>query len=145
MKLLSEIRFLTISTLIFTFVSLVSVSYLYFYSDAPNHFGNADLPSDTTVVEVPLSATATKGQILFKQHCAKCHYITDQKSVGPGLKNVMDRIDEKQLVTWVQNPTETIKKDKYFEKLAEKFYPERMPSFKLSKEEILLIKDYIEM
>jgi len=143
MKLLNEIRFLSVSTLVFMLVSVISVSYLYFYSDTPHHFSNKEELTDTTNVDQTLTATAAKGQILFKQNCAKCHYKTDQKNVGPGLKNVMQRIDEDQLVSWVQNPTQTIKKDKYFKKLVEN-YNDRMPSFKLSREEILLIREYIE-
>jgi mono/diheme cytochrome c family protein len=143
MKLLNEIRFLTVSTIVFMLISMISVSYLYFYSDTPHHLGNKDGLTDTTNVDQPLTATASKGQILFKQNCAKCHYKTDQKSVGPGLKNVMQRINEDQLISWVQNPAETMKRDKYFEKLAEGFN-DKMPAFKLSRQEILLIREYIE-
>lgn len=145
MKLLNEIRFLTVSTLVFMLVSMISVSYLYFYfySDTPNHLGNKEELTDTSNVYQSLTSTASKGQILFKQNCAKCHYKTDQKSVGPGLHGIMNRINEDQLVSWVQNPTETIKRDKYFEKLVEGFN-DRMPAFKLSREEILWIKEYIE-
>lgn len=143
MKLLNEIRFLSVSTVVFMFISMISVSYLFFYGDTPNHLGNKDELTDTTNVDQPLTATASQGQILFKQNCAKCHNKTEQKSVGPGLQNVMSRINEDQLVSWVQNPGETIKKDKYFENLVED-YTERMPPFKLSRDEILLIKEYIE-
>jgi mono/diheme cytochrome c family protein len=125
------------------FISLVSVSYLFFYKEVPNHLGNSDVLADSTMAEQPLSSTASQGQVLFKKNCAKCHYATEQKSIGPGLKNVMQRINEEQLVSWVQNPTATIKKDTYFEKLVENF-PDRMPAFNLTKEEILLIRDYID-
>jgi mono/diheme cytochrome c family protein len=146
MKLLSELRFLTFSTLIFMGISLVSISYLYFYSKAPNHLGNV---SDSTVTVVqkqePLkNSKADKGRTLFKSNCARCHYVTDQRMIGPGLANVMDRIDSTQLIQWVQDPYQTRKKDPYFQKLFEEYDESVMPSFKLSPEEILAIKDYID-
>lgn len=57
-----------------------------------------------SVVFFGFSANAQDGKALFKANCASCHYATEEKSTGPGLKGVLDRIpggDWKY--NWVRN------------------------------------------
>ena len=66
------------------------------------------------VLMVSLSLTslvqAQDGKALFNQKCASCHAI-DKNLVGPALKGVEDRWDDKaMLYDWVRNSAAVIKK-----------------------------------
>jgi cytochrome c551/c552 len=66
------------------------------------------------VLMVSLSLTslvqAQDGKALFNQKCASCHAI-DKNLVGPALKGVEDRWDDKaMLYDWVRNSASVIKK-----------------------------------
>jgi cytochrome c551/c552 len=68
----------------------------------------------TIVLMVSLSLTslvqAQDGKALFNQKCASCHAI-DKNLVGPALKGVEDRWDDKaMLYEWVRNSAAVIKK-----------------------------------
>ncbi|MES2763230.1 MAG: c-type cytochrome, partial [Bacteroidota bacterium] len=58
---------------------------------------------------------AQDGAKLFKQNCAVCHALTDQKLTGPGLAGVFDRVQpgsmtkEAWLHAWVKNNEKMIK------------------------------------
>lgn len=55
-------------------------------------------------------ALAADGKGLFKQNCAVCHTLTDQKLTGPGLKGVMDRVPPGTwLHDWIKNADKMIK------------------------------------
>lgn len=147
MKLLNEIRFLSVSTLVFMLISMIAVSYLFFYQDAEHHLGNnpgcgTENPDNQT--KWVSNGKADKGRTLFKSNCARCHYITDQKMIGPGLKGVMSRINEKQFISWVKDPESVRKKDPYFKKLYQEYDQTTMPSFKLTDEEIKSIINYLD-
>jgi len=145
MKLISELRFLAVSTLVFMLISMFAVLYLFFYADTPHHFGNTTTDS-LLVADVSSSVTIKedKGRTLFKSNCRRCHYTTDQKFVGPGLKGVMGRITEDQFLSWVKDPAKTRKKDKYFQDLYEEYNESTMPSFSYLKEdELVAIMNYV--
>jgi hypothetical protein len=148
MKLLSELRFLTVSTLVFMFISMTSVFYLYFFWDSKHHLGNNPGGSTNDSLNIDNYVLSDhkedKGKILFKSNCARCHYITDQKMIGPGLKGIMDRITEEQFLNWVQDPAAIRKKDPYFKKLFKEYDESIMPSFPLKKEEIQSIIEYLK-
>jgi cytochrome c2 len=146
MKLLNEIRFLTVSTLVFMSISLFAVLYLFFYENTPYHLGNKDIQDEDLLTEQAIvhKDNNDKGRTLFKSNCSRCHYATEQRMIGPGLKGVMSRINEEQLISWVHDPAKTKKKDPYFEKLYDKFNGQTMPAFPmLEKEEILSIIKYV--
>ena len=44
---------------------------------------------------------AQDGAKIFKQNCAVCHSLTDQKLTGPGLLGVADRITSKPVEEWM--------------------------------------------
>ncbi len=147
MKLLNEIRFLSVSTLVFMLISMFAVSYLFFFHDTDHHLGNNPGCGNENPVDPPefvSDSKQNKGKILFKSNCARCHYITDQKMIGPGLKGVMTRINEKQFISWVQDPAKVRQKDPYFKKLYKEYDESVMPSFKLTDEEILSIISYVD-
>jgi mono/diheme cytochrome c family protein len=87
------------------------------------------------------------GKTIFKANCARCHYVTEQKFVGPGLKGVMDRWggDEGKLHSWIKNSSDFLKTgDKYANDLFAAFNGSAMPAFNLSDPEISDILAYIE-
>jgi len=126
---------------------MFAVSYLFFYQDTEHHLGNnagcgTENPDDQT--ECVSNVKENKGKTLFKSNCARCHYSTDQKMIGPGLKGVMGRINEKQFISWVKDPVTLRKKDPYFKKLYKEYDEASMPSFNLTDEEILSIIKYLD-
>src|ERR1700761_7084392 len=55
-------------------------------------------------------ASAADGKTVFKQNCAVCHALTDQKITGPGLKGIADRAPKGDwLFNWVKNNEKLIK------------------------------------
>lgn len=55
-------------------------------------------------------ASAADGKTVFKQNCAVCHALTDQKLTGPGLKGIADRAPKGDwLFNWVKNNEKVIK------------------------------------
>ncbi len=86
------------------------------------------------------------GKTIFKANCARCHYVTDQKMIGPGLAGVKDRwSDEANLHKWIKNSQEFLKTgDKYANDLFAQFNSSVMPSFNLKDEEIADVLAYIE-
>lgn len=93
------------------------------------------------------SSFAQDGEALFKSNCARCHYATDKKLVGPGLAGVRDRwSSEDNLVAWTLNSGEFLKTgDKYANELFEKYNKSIMNPFPdLNREDVLAIMDYID-
>lgn len=144
MKLLQEIRFLTVSTLVFVLLGMIGTSYLYFYHDEPNHFGNATSDSLVANEKPPVMTEEMQaGKLLYTQHCSRCHHLSDQKLIGPGLSGVMNRINEDQFMIWVNNPEGTRKTDPYFEKLFIEYDEYPMTDFNLTDVELKLLMNYI--
>lgn len=88
-----------------------------------------------------------KGKALFKAQCAKCHYVTDKKFVGPGLKGVRERWDndDSRLYAWIRNSAEFLKTgDTYANNLFKEYNASPMPAFNMSDEEIANILAYID-
>jgi mono/diheme cytochrome c family protein len=89
--------------------------------------------------------SAEQGKQLFKANCARCHYVTDKRFVGPGLAGVQDRwSDEGNLLAWIRNSSDYLKTgDSYATKLFEEYNGSVMPAFQLSDDEIKSILAYI--
>ena len=90
---------------------------------------------------------AADGKKLFQNNCARCHYTSDKKLVGPGLAGSRQRwSSEDNLISWIVNSAEYLKTgDKYAVDLYEKYNKAAMPAFtNLTKEEIVAILDYID-
>lgn len=86
------------------------------------------------------------GAKLFKGNCASCHKPTDQKLVGPGLKDIRSRWpDEAKLIAWIKNSAEFLKTgDAYANKLYEDYGKSAMPAQALSDAEIIAIVDWAD-
>ncbi|MEP6610350.1 MAG: cytochrome c [Mucilaginibacter sp.] len=65
-------------------------------------------------------AMADKGQVVFGAKCAACHKTTDQKIVGPGLKDITKRRTPEWIMNQITNPVEMEQKDPVGKALLEK-------------------------
>jgi cytochrome c551/c552 len=64
----------------------------------------------SALLSITLLTQAQDGKALFNQKCASCHAI-DKQLVGPALKGVEDRWDDKKMLyDWVRNSAAVIKK-----------------------------------
>ena len=92
---------------------------------------------------------AQDGAKIFKQNCAVCHTLTDQKLTGPGLAGVADRCPkpaDQWLFKWIQNNNNLISSgDAYAKKLvADNGGVDAMSEFEfLSEAEIKALVAYI--
>jgi mono/diheme cytochrome c family protein len=85
------------------------------------------------------------GKKLFKTNCAACHYASEKKLVGPGLKGVEQRWpDRAKLYAWIRNSQEFLKTgDAYAVKLFNDYNKSVMSAFPdLKDEEIDAILAY---
>lgn len=85
------------------------------------------------------------GEKLFKSVCAACHTKTDKKLVGPGLKGVEDRWEDKELLyQWIKNPQSVLDAgDAYAKDLVSQYPPPIMTPQSVTDEEITAILAYI--
>ncbi|MCC8426603.1 cytochrome c [Mucilaginibacter sp. UR6-11] len=65
-------------------------------------------------------AMADKGMVVFNAKCAACHKVTDQKIVGPGLKDITKRRTPEWIMNQITNPMEMEAKDPVGKALLEK-------------------------
>lgn len=87
-----------------------------------------------------------EGEALFKTNCATCHHMTSQKSTGPGLEGVMERVPSKDwLRSWIKNNQALIQSgDAYANKVFNDNNQQAMSVFEwLSDEELDNIVAYV--
>ena len=93
---------------------------------------------------------AQDGAKIFKQNCAVCHTLTDQKLTGPGLAGVFDRVpkpSDEWLTKWIKNNNKVIAAgDAYAKKLvADNGGSDGMSEFEfLSDDEVKALIGYIK-
>ena len=91
---------------------------------------------------------AADGKAIYKQNCAVCHALTDQKLAGPGLKGIADRAPKGDwLFNWVKNNTKMIKEgDAYANKIYKENGNAAMTVFEgvLSDDDIKAVVEYIK-
>ncbi|WP_439582075.1 c-type cytochrome [Dyadobacter bucti] len=89
---------------------------------------------------------AAKGEALFKNNCAQCHAVTEERVVGPGLKGVSSRHDFAWLSKWVRNSQAVIASgDPYAVKIYNEYSKAQMTSFpNLSDDDIKGIFAYVD-
>ncbi len=63
---------------------------------------------------------AAKGEAVFSAKCSACHKASDEKVVGPGLKNVTLRREPEWIMNMITNPQEMTQKDPVAKALFEK-------------------------
>lgn len=93
------------------------------------------------------TANAQDGKALFKSNCASCHYASDKKSTGPGLKGVLSRIPGGNWkYDWVHNSQALVKGgDAYAAAKFKEFNGSVMTAFpQLKNEEIDAILNYAD-
>ncbi|MFI5142303.1 MAG: c-type cytochrome, partial [Bacteroidia bacterium] len=93
-------------------------------------------------------ASAADGESIFKQYCAVCHTLTDQKIVGPGLKDIADRAPKGDwLFNWVKNSEKVTKSgDAYASKIFKECNNMAMTSFEgtINDDDIKTVVEYIK-
>ncbi|MCE6988786.1 c-type cytochrome [Dyadobacter sp. CY323] len=89
---------------------------------------------------------AAKGESIFKNNCAQCHAVTDERVVGPGLKGASSRHDFGWLSKWVRNSQAVIASgDPYGVKIYNEYAKAQMTSFpNLSDDDIKSIFAYVD-
>lgn len=93
---------------------------------------------------------AQDGAKIFKQNCAVCHTLTDQKLTGPGLAGVFDRVPkpaDEWLIKWIKNNNKVIASgDAYAKKLvADNGGADAMSEFEfLTDDEVKALVEYIK-
>lgn len=65
-------------------------------------------------------AMAEQGEAIFTSKCSACHKTSDEKIVGPGLKDVTLRRTPEWIMNMITNPEEMTKKDPVGKALFEK-------------------------
>ena len=98
----------------------------------------------TTRIEVN-AAQAERGRGVFAMRgCDSCHSIGEGKKVGPDLANVTVRRERDWLVKWLRDPGDVIDSgDPIAKKLQKQFKDLRMPTLRLSDEEIDALINYL--
>jgi hypothetical protein len=91
-------------------------------------------------------ANAQDGEKLFKQNCATCHSIGDNKVIGPGLAGVEDRAPSREwIVKWVKGPAAMIASGDEYANSIKDLDPSMMTDFGyLEDDQILAILDYVK-
>src|SRR4051812_6920334 len=91
---------------------------------------------------------AADGKTVFKQNCAVCHTLTNQRTTGPGLGGIKDRAPGGDwLFNWVKNAERMIKSgDAEANKIFKEYAPTVMTVFEgtLSDEDIKAVVEYIK-
>lgn len=93
----------------------------------------------------PISSSAQHdGEKLFKQSCGSCHTITNDKLVGPGLKDITIKRKEDWLIKWIKGSTALIKSgDADANAIFDKYNGLVMPDQNLSDDEVKSVLAYI--
>ena len=92
--------------------------------------------------------TAADGKTVFKQNCAVCHTLTEQRTTGPGLAGIKDKVPGGDwLIRWVKNPEKMIKSgDQEANRIYKEYAPTIMTVFEgtLSDEDIAAVVEFIK-
>jgi len=95
-------------------------------------------------------ALIKQGESIFKANCASCHYVTEKRMTGPGLKGAVERWEEnasiEKLYEWIRNSQAVIKAGDvpYANKLYEEYNNSVMTAFALQDAEIDAVLAYIQ-
>ncbi len=92
-----------------------------------------------------LAQSAENGKTIYQQKCMACHTIGSGRTVGPDLKGVTSKRDEKWLVRWIKEPNKMLAEgDAIAIQLKQEFGTD-MPPMGVSDSEAKDILAYIEV
>lgn len=87
---------------------------------------------------------AEKGEAIFVSKCAACHKTSEEKVVGPGLKNITERRAPEWIMNMITNPEEMTKNDPVAKALFEEHLVQ-MTFQNVSDEESRAILEYLRV
>ena len=90
----------------------------------------------------PTDPDALQGQALFNTRCLACHTIGKGPAIGPDLRGVTERRDERWLTAWLRSPEIMIAKDDTAKALVARFKVP-MPNQNLSASDITHLLEYL--
>ena len=92
----------------------------------------------------PASQDGTEGQTIFQSRCAACHTIGQGKLVGPDLKDVTARRDDRWIRDFIREPDKMFAaNDSTAQQLLQEFGGVKMPTPGLSAEEMEALMAYL--
>ena len=106
-------------------------------------------PSKSNVSESVKEVSISKGEQLFNKYCTSCHFSDDRNMIGPGLKNIQDRLPvpaDKYFKKYVQNNEAVYQSgDAYAIKVRNDFNGLLMPAFDhvLNEEQVMEIYTFL--
>ncbi len=145
---------LALTILLSALVLLIAAGGALFYTSSkstavvttPKLAKNGTEPQPETAPPVAtLTAAAEQGKTIFNANCVVCHALSDEKVIGPGLKDVTKRRPEAWLIPWIRNSQKVIESgDKYAVDLYNAYNKIQMPPYAFSDDEIKSVLAYIE-
>ncbi len=77
--------------------------------------------TNVEVAETVDKNMAAKGQAIFETKCTPCHKLSEERLVGPGLKNITNLRTPEWIMNMITNPEEMTKKDPIAKALFEEY------------------------
>jgi mono/diheme cytochrome c family protein len=84
---------------------------------------------------------ASEGEKIFLSKCISCHTMTDERKIGPGLKNVTKRRRPEWILNQILNPLEMTQKDS-LSKILLSIYLAQMTPMNLTEKEARDVLEY---
>ena len=88
------------------------------------------------------SGMIIKGENIFLSKCSSCHKTSDQKSIGPGLYNIIARRKPEWILNMILNPMEMTQKDSLAKELLS-IYQSQMLDNNLTQHEAREVLEYL--
>ncbi len=89
------------------------------------------------------AAMASKGKELFQTYCTACHTPTDQRLIGPGLKEITKIRTPQWILNMITNPIEMTKSDPVAKQLKAEFNNVQMTDMGLSNEDARAVLEFL--
>jgi mono/diheme cytochrome c family protein len=124
------------------------ILFSYFQLACSNNTTNNTNNTNQTT-PVTNNTPASEGETLFNQQCTQCHSAGEDRRIGPGLKNIKDRLPqpaEAYFLNYVRNNEKVYQSgDAYAIKVRNDYNGLLMPAFEnvLSDEQIKSIYEYL--
>lgn len=78
-------------------------------------------PAKSMFEETAIVGDIANGKVLFDTKCVACHKASDEKLIGPGLKDVTNRRTEEWIKKMVKDPADMLVNDEEAKKLLEEY------------------------